>query len=87
MALTLTERIDSRKWITGDSPTLERIYILTGTSDDETARDLVIDSTPVYYSSLNTTLIRQSIQIEPEWVDTTTDTGQWVAIVRWTETG
>ncbi len=63
MALTLTEKLDSRKSTTGDNASVEMTYILTGTSDDVVARDLVIDNTPIYYNSL----IRQSIQVEPDW--------------------
>lgn len=32
MPLTLTEKLDSRKWTTGDNATVEMVYILTGTS-------------------------------------------------------
>lgn len=34
MPLTLTEKLDSRKWSTGDNASLEMVYVLTGTSDD-----------------------------------------------------
>ena len=51
MALTLTERLDSRKWTTGDNASVEMTYILTGTSDDVAARDLVIDNTCLLYTS------------------------------------
>jgi len=34
MPVTLTEKLDSRKWTTGDNASVEFVYILTGTSDD-----------------------------------------------------
>jgi len=79
MPLTLTEKLDSRKWTTGDNASVEMVYILTGTSDDVTAKNLIASSTASTYNGL----VRQSIQIEPEWVDTTTGDGQWVATVRY----
>jgi len=79
MPLTLTEKLDSRKWTTGDNATVEMVYILTGTSDDVTAKTLIENSTASVYNGL----VRQSIQIEPEWVDTTRGDGQWVATVRY----
>ena len=79
MPLTLTEKLDSRKWTTGDNASVEMVYILTGTSDDVTAKNLIASSTASTYNGL----VRQSIQIEPEWVDTTTSDGQWIATVRY----
>jgi DNA adenine methylase len=68
MPVTLTEKLDSRKWTTGDNASVEFVYILTGTSDDVTAKVLIENSTATSYDGL----VRQSIQIEPEWVDETT---------------
>lgn len=79
MPLTLTEKLDSRRWTTGDNASVEMVYILAGTSDDVTAKNLISSSTPASYNGL----VRQSIQIEPEWVDTTAGDGQWVATVRY----
>ena len=79
MPLTLTEKLDSRKWTTGDNASVEMVYILTGTSDDITAKNLISSSTPTSYNGLT----RQSIQIEPEWVDTTASDGRWLATVRY----
>ena len=67
MPLTLTEKLDSRKWTTGDNASVEMVYILTGTSDDLTAKTLIENSTAENYNGLT----RQSINLEPEWVDTT----------------
>ena len=79
MPLTLTEKLDSRKWTTGDNASVEMVYILTGTSDDLTAKTLIENSTATSYNGLT----RQSIQIEPEWVDTTVSDGRWIATVRY----
>ena len=78
MPLTLTEKLDSRKWNTGDNASVEMVYILTGTSDDLTAKTLIENSTAETYNGLT----RQSINLEPEWVDTTTGDGRWLATVR-----
>lgn len=79
MPLTLTEKLDSRKWNTGDNASVEMVYILTGTSDDITAKNLISSSTPTSYNGL----VRQSINLEPEWVDTTASDGRWLATVRY----
>jgi len=79
MSLMLTEKVDSRKWTTGDNATVEVVYTLTGTSNEVTAMDFVTSATSDVYNGL----VRQSIQIEPEWVDTYTDEGQWVVTVRY----
>ena len=79
MPLTLTEKLDSRKWNTGDNPSVEMVYMLTGTSDDVTAKTLLESSTAETYNGL----ARQSISLEPEWVDTFAGDGRWVATVRY----
>ncbi len=79
MSLTLTEKLDSRRWLTGDNASVEMSYILIGTSDDATAKALVESSTAETYNGL----IRQSIDLEPQWVDTTTGRGQWDVTVRY----
>jgi len=79
MPLTLTEKLDSRKWNTGDNASVEMIYVLTGTSDDVTAKELIESSTAETYNGLS----RQSINLDPEWVDTTAGDGRWLATVRY----
>lgn len=74
---TLTEKIDSREW-SGDSVTLH--YILAGTSDDLTARTLLLSSTPTSYYGL---IRSPEVGIEPIWVDTTSGNGQWKCSVRY----
>jgi len=75
----MTERLDSRKWTTGNNASVEMTYTLTGSSDDVEIRDAVIDNTPTTYNSL----VRQSIQIEPVNVDSGADSGIWTAVVRY----
>jgi hypothetical protein len=79
MPLSLTEKLDSRKWNTGDNASVEMVYVLTGTSDDLTAKTLIENSTAQTYNGL----VRQSINLEPEWVDTTRSDGRWVATIRY----
>ena len=79
MPVTLTEKLDSRKWNTGDNPSVEMVYMLTGTSDDMTAKTLLENSTAETYNGL----VRQSISLEPEWVDTFAGDGRWAAVVRY----
>lgn len=43
---TLTEKIDSREWTTGERPSVTMHYVLDGTSDDLTAKALLPSSTP-----------------------------------------
>jgi len=82
MPVTLTERLGSRRWtgVESDSPGVEIDYILAGTSDDGTAKTLVASSTPQTYDGL----VRDGIDLEPVWVDTTRGDGQWNATVRYT---
>jgi len=61
---TLTEKIDSREWTTGERPSVTMHYVLDGTSDDLTAKALLTSSTPATYDGLE----RESIQFEPVWV-------------------
>jgi hypothetical protein len=79
MPLTLTEKLDSRKWTTGDNASVEMVYMLTGTADDLAAKSLIESSTATTYNGL----VRQSINLEPEWVDTNHAVGRWIATVRY----
>lgn len=79
MPITLTERIDSRRITLGENPSADLVYILAGTSDDATAIALVESSAPPTYQGL----YRQSIQLEPEWVDAASGDGRWIVTVRY----
>ncbi len=79
MPVTLTEQIGSRSWTTGENGSVTLKYILEGTSDDLTAKALVASSTATEYQGL----IRQSIEIDPETVDTAHGTGRWNVTVKY----
>ena len=79
MALTFTERVDSRPGEDGDNPWRELVYDLRGTSSDTTARAAAAVSAPETYDDLP----RGSIKLDPVWVDTTTGNGHWVVTVRY----
>ena len=59
MPTTLTEKLDSRKWSTGENATCEMLYVLTGTSSDQTALALVENSTAQTYNDLPPRFARQ----------------------------
>ncbi len=60
MPVTLREKLDSRKWNTGGNASVEMVYVLTGISEDLTAKTLIESSTPETYNGL----VRQSISLE-----------------------
>ena len=76
---TLTEKIDSREWTTGDRPAVTLHYLLAGVADDLTAKALLTSSTASSYDGLE----RESIQFEPVWVDTAANDGLWDCRVRY----
>lgn len=80
MPLTLIEKVDSRRTVTDDYDVLERVtrlYILKGTADDAEAKQFVMDETEETYL----TLPRGPIELNPDWVDTDSGTGQWQVTV------
>lgn len=79
MPITLREKIDSRASETGQNPSVTLLYLLEGTSDDLSAKTLAWNSTPTMYDGL----VRQSLGIEPEWVDTNALDGRWLVTVRY----
>ena len=76
---TLTEKIDSREWTTGEKPTVTMHYTLDGTPDDLTAKTLLLNSTPTNYDGL----VRDECTLDPIFVDTTTGQGKWECTVRY----
>jgi hypothetical protein len=76
---TLTEKIDSREWTTGDRTSVTLHYILDGTADDLEARTLLLSNTPTSYDGL----VRDECTLEPIVVDTVTNTGMWACTVRY----
>ncbi len=79
MAATLTEKIDSREWVTGDNLSVPLHYLRDGTDNDVTARDLLLASTSPVYEGL----LRDECTIEPIVVDTVAATGKWDCRVRY----
>jgi len=79
VSLSLTERVDSRRRLTGDHPYLELFYTLTGTADEIEAKDHVAENTPTARDGLG----RESIELEPVWVDTDAEDGAWSVTVRY----
>ena len=77
--IVLTEKVDSRNWNTGDNASVELVYVLTGTDDDTQAKSYVESHTDETYEDL----VRQSINLEPEWVDEHHFDGQWIVTVRY----
>jgi len=76
---TLTEKIDSREWTTGERPSVTMHYVLDGTSDDLTAKALLLSSTPAEYDGL----ARDDCSLEPIFVDTAAGAGKWDCRVRY----
>ena len=76
---TLTEKIDSRETVMSERPSVTMHYILDGTSDDITAKTLLLNSTPTLYDGL----VRDECTLEPIFVDTTTGTGKWDCTVQY----
>lgn len=79
MPITIQEKLDSRRVSLGENPSVELVYILTGTADDAAAVATVEAASPLVYQGL----FRQSLQLEPEWVDANSNDGQWTATVRY----
>jgi hypothetical protein len=73
MAVTITERMQSRVLKTGRDPELVLSYIAEGSSDEQVIKDAL------YLATLTTrnNLIRSSISIDPEFVDSNNDGGLW----------
>ena len=76
---SLTEKIDSREWTTGERESVVFHYILDGTSDDIAARTSLLNSTAVNYDGLE----REECTLEPIVVDTEAGTGKWDCRVRY----
>ena len=82
------ELVDSRPQTTGDAASVELVYRCSGTAEDTVVKAVAEANSPGDYEGLT----RQSIGIEPVWVDTNADDGEWRITVRYgkrepTETG
>ena len=75
---TLTEKIDSREWTTGERPSVTLHYQLGGVADDLSAKSLLTSSTPTEYDGL----ARNDCSLEPIFVETAAGAGKWDCRVR-----
>lgn len=73
MPITVTEKFESRRSTTGDSPSAELGYTVRGTNDDLAARSAVESASPTTYDNLP----RQAVSVEPVGPD------HWDATVRY----
>lgn len=76
MAITVTEKFESRRSTKGDNPSAELVYTVRGTNDDLAARAQAETTSPGTYDSLP----RQSISVEPIGDEL------WEAVVRYGRT-
>jgi hypothetical protein len=73
MAITVSEKWDSREGTSGDGASTDLRYIIRGTDDDTAARDALVANSPAFYNLL----IRQSAHIARIGEDT------WEGTVRY----
>jgi len=73
VAITVTEKFESRRSTTGDNPSAELVYTVRGTTDDIEARTATEAESPATYDGLP----RQSVSVEPVGED------HWDATVRY----
>lgn len=79
MAITMSEKIDSREW---NDNSVTFTYILKGTSSDIAARTHLLASTSTTYEGLD----RTRPELKPVFVDTTNDAGSiWEARVTYVQ--
>lgn len=73
MAITVTEKFESRKSTKGDNPSAELVYTVRGTNDDLAARNAAETTSPATYDGQP----RQSTSVEPVGDEL------WEAVVRY----
>jgi hypothetical protein len=68
MAVTVTEKFESRRLTTGENATLELAFNVFGTDDEAQAKEAVLAASPQTYGSSSDRpyLRRQGVQLEPE---------------------
>jgi len=79
MAIQMVELVESRRVVTGGSPSAEFTYSLSGTASESAAKSAALAGTAGTYDGLT----RQTIDLEPVWVDTVAGDGRWTATVRY----
>jgi hypothetical protein len=67
MAVTVTEKSESRRLTTGENATLELVFNVFGTDDEAEAKQAVLATAPESYGSKQDPpyLCRQGVQLEP----------------------
>ncbi|MFH1419471.1 MAG: hypothetical protein ABII12_14440 [Planctomycetota bacterium] len=76
---TVTEKVDSREWTTGENPAVTLHYIVDGTASDTAAKSALLAAAPSTYEDLD----RDECTLEPIFVDTATGRGKWDCSVRY----
>jgi len=80
MAITVTEKHDSREVETGDSPSAVLRYVIKGTADDGEAKTALGNEAPATYDSL----VRTGREVRPVFVDVNNpDISIWDGTVRY----
>jgi len=79
MSITVEEKVDSRRIVTGENASAELIYTVGGSDSDTAVKAAVEAAAPEEYEGLS----RQTIDIEPVTVDTVNQRGLWTATVRY----
>ena len=79
MAITVSEKPESRGGSRGDSENRELIYTILGTSDDGDAYDALEEASPTVYDGL----VRRSWSVKAVGVDEEEDAGTWEGTVQY----
>lgn len=82
--MIVDERVESRRLVEANQSSAELSFRVAGTSCDSAAK-AEIEAALAQMGILDAYegLARESIDLEPQWVDTETDQGEWVATVRY----
>ena len=88
MSTTISEIISSRKItgeLGGDSYGVELAYVIQGTDSDSAALTALLGVTgaPTTFTSNSRTLVRDSIDLDPDYVNTSGSAGIWFAKVKY----
>lgn len=82
MAVTVTERQDSRSSTTGANASVERTYLIRGTASDLTAKSKLADEAPETYDAL----VLDNLRIEPLFIDESNNAAStWLGTARYVQ--
>jgi len=83
MLVTVEERAESRESTTGESASVELLYVVRGTASDIEAKATLAGATPLMYDGLP----RESLHVSPVFVDVDNPDGSiWEGVVRYGRT-